>query len=75
MTSPRNRRTPRQQRRNLNSEEMYALGFVEMQARADNDGWPYADDDDFETTENWTDRHGNHHSSSRGDGPLTALDT
>lgn len=31
----------RGQRRNLNSDERYALGFTDMQSLADEDGWPY----------------------------------
>jgi hypothetical protein len=42
----------RNQRRNLNANEMYALGFVELAIDNDDDGWPYRDDDDDETTEN-----------------------
>jgi hypothetical protein len=42
----------RDQRRNLNSDERYAFGFTDMQYFADEDGWPYPDDDDEETTEN-----------------------
>ena len=42
----------REQRRNLNSDEMYSLGFADLQFNSDEDGWPYPDDDDEETTEN-----------------------
>lgn len=49
MTTPRR---DREQRRNLNSQEMYNMGFAELQENSDEDGWAYADDDDEETTEN-----------------------
>jgi hypothetical protein len=43
----------RRKRRNRNSEEMSAMGFTDMVYWADEDGWPYPDDDDLETTENY----------------------
>lgn len=51
MSNERNRRVPREERRNLNIEESYSLGFVDMQERQSDDGWPYDDCDDEETTE------------------------
>lgn len=47
------KRKPKDERRFLNSEEAEAMGFTEMQAASDEDGWPYPDDDDDETTENY----------------------
>jgi hypothetical protein len=44
-------RKPKHKRRHLNSEEMEAMGFADLQHNADEDGWPYPDDDDPETTE------------------------
>ena len=29
------------------------MGYVELQANANEDGWPYPDDDDEETTEHY----------------------
>jgi hypothetical protein len=47
------KRRPRKERRFLNSEESEAMGFVELQANADDTGWPYPDDDDEDTTERY----------------------
>jgi hypothetical protein len=32
---------------------MYAMGFVDLMAADDDDGWPYSDTDDEETTESY----------------------
>lgn len=48
MTTPRR---DRDKRRNLNAQEMHDMGFAELRENADEDGWPYPDDDDPETTE------------------------
>lgn len=53
MTTPRK---DRRKRRNLNSQEMHDLGFADLQANADEDGWAYPDDDDEETTEDFVRR-------------------
>lgn len=45
------KRKPKDERRFLNSEESEAMGFADLQANADEDGWAYPDDDDDETTE------------------------
>lgn len=45
------RRIDRMFRKNLNSQEMHDLGFTDLKTRSDEDGWPYPDDDDPETTE------------------------
>jgi hypothetical protein len=50
------KRKPKDERRFLNSEESSAMGFTEMQDAADEDGWPYPDDDDDETTERFLKR-------------------
>lgn len=47
------KRRDRSQRRNLNSQESHDLGYYDLQAQADEDGWPYPDDDDEETTEDF----------------------
>jgi hypothetical protein len=44
-------RADRDERRNLNSDEMYAMGFVDLLDASNDDGWPYSDTDDEETTE------------------------
>ena len=44
-------RKSRDKRRNLNTDEMHDMGFVELQEHATEDGWAYPDDDDDETTE------------------------
>lgn len=49
-------RKDREDRRNLNAQEMHDLGFADLQAAADEDGWPYPDDDDDETTECYVDK-------------------
>lgn len=46
-------RKSRHRRRHWNAEESEAMGFVDLQENADEDGWPYPDDDDEETTENY----------------------
>ena len=51
MTTPRRHKT---ERRNLNPEEMEAMGFADLKANDDEDGWPYPDDDDEETTEDYS---------------------
>lgn len=38
-------------RRSLNVREMYSMGFVDMKSHSDEDGWPYPDSDEPETTE------------------------
>lgn len=45
------KRRDRSERRNLNSQESHDLGYYDLQSQADEDGWPYPDDDE-ETTEN-----------------------
>lgn len=50
MTTPRK---DRNKRRNLNSQEMHDLGYADLRTNADEDGWPYPDDDDPETTEDY----------------------
>jgi len=47
------RRKDRDKRRNFNSQEMHDLGYADLQARANEDGWPYADDDGSESTEDY----------------------
>lgn len=47
------KRQDREKRRNLNSQEMHDMGYVDLQSNADEDGWAYPDDDDEETTENY----------------------
>ena len=37
------RRSPHQ---SLSNQGLYAMGFVELQERADEDGWPYEDGND-----------------------------
>ncbi len=44
-------RRGRESRRNLNAQEMHDMGYADLKANADEDGWPYPDDDDEETTE------------------------
>lgn len=46
-------RIDRSVRRNLNAQEVYAFGFVDLKTNSDEDGWPYPDDDDAETTERY----------------------
>ena len=55
MTTPRKERS---NRRNLNSQEMHDMVYVDMRASADEDGWAYPDDDDAETTEDYMTRDG-----------------
>jgi len=45
-------------RRNRSVQEMSAMGFTDMQTCADEDGWPYPDDDDEITTEHYIDGYG-----------------
>ena len=47
------KRRDRSERRNLNSQESHDLGYTDLQSQADEDGWPYPDDDDEETTEDF----------------------
>jgi hypothetical protein len=42
-----------ERRRALSSSEMYAMGFAELAEHDDEDGWPYPDDDEPETTESY----------------------
>lgn len=51
-------RKPREHRRSLNSDESESLGFADMWAAADEEGWPYPDDDDEDTTESHFCRNG-----------------
>lgn len=50
MTTPRK---DRNKRRNLNSQEMHDMGYAELRENANEDGWPYPDSDDPETTEDY----------------------
>lgn len=59
------KRKDKSERRNLNSEEMSNMGFVEMQEAADEDGWPYPDDDGEETTESFISYDGKRRVSGR----------
>lgn len=45
------RRRDRSQRRHLNPEESFSMGFAELQEKADEDGWAYSDNDPDETTQ------------------------
>jgi len=49
-------RKDRDKRRNLNSQEMHDLGYADLRTNSDEDGWPYPDDDDAETTEDYMTR-------------------
>lgn len=51
-------RRDKTERRNLNSEEMEAMGFTEMAIDRDDEGWPYPDNDDSDDTEKWWQRNG-----------------
>lgn len=55
MTTPRK---DRKTRRNLNAQEMHDMGYADLRANADEDGWPYPDDDDVETTERYMGKNG-----------------
>lgn len=48
------KRKDKTERRNLNTEEMEAMGFTDFSANNNEDGWPYPDDDDDETTERYS---------------------
>lgn len=47
------KRQGRENRRNLNSQEMHDMGYVDLRTNADEDVWAYPDDDGEETTENY----------------------
>jgi len=44
-------RRSREDRRNLNIDEMESMGFVDMWELSEREGWCYDDCDDMETTE------------------------
>ncbi len=44
MTERKSQAKPREQRRNLNIEEMSSLEYTEEQMRNDEYGWPYPED-------------------------------
>lgn len=50
-TPKRSTRKDRSERRGLNTDEVEGMGYVQMNEAADEEGWPYPDEDDPETTE------------------------
>ena len=44
-------RRDKTEHRFLNSDEMESMGFTELKANDIEEGWPYPDTDDVETTE------------------------